>query len=148
MHCHHCGSDQYRKNGSYQGVQRYVCKGCGRSFTGNGERFDKATKAAALDMYLNNVGIRKIARFTGASPAGVLKWIRKAAETLAQRLRHAAVQVQTDLPDVIEMDEIYTFVQKNSAAPSYGLLIAGDRVALLRITSATKASPAPSPSTA
>jgi transposase-like protein len=146
MQCHHCGGEQYRKNGSYQGVQRYICKDCDRSFTDRGERFDRATKARALDMYLNNVGIRKIARFTGASPAGVLKWIKKAAETLADRLGHASQQVRDELPDVIEMDEIYTFVQKNSAEPSYGLLIAGDRVALLRITSATKASTAPSPS--
>ena len=147
MQCHHCGSEQYRRNGSYRGVQRYVCKSCRRSFSGNGERFDKATKARALDMYLNNVGIRKIARFTGASPAGVLKWIRKAAEAMAERLDRAAGQVRSDVPDVIEMDEIYTFVQKNAAEPSYGLLIAGDRVALLRITSATRASTAPSPST-
>lgn len=146
MQCHHCDSGRYRKNGSHHGVQRYICKDCGRSFTDNGERFDKTTKARALDMYLNNVGIRKIARFTGASPAGVLKWIRKAAETLADRLSHASQQVRDALPDVIEMDEIYTFVQKNSAEPSYGLLIAGDRVALLRITSATEASTAPSPS--
>ena len=139
MQCHHCGSDRYRKNGSYQGVQRYICKACGRSFTDNGERFDKATKAAALDMYLNNVGIRKIARFTGASPAGVLKWIKKASETLAQRLRHAATQVQADLPDVIEMDEIYTFVQKNGSEPWSGLLTHDGRLALLRSTSATPA---------
>ena len=147
MHCHHCGSADYRKNGSYQGVQRYICRGCERSFTDRGERFDKATKARALDMYLNNVGIRKIARFTGASPTSVLKWIRKAAEVLADRLSQASEQVRDDLPDVIEMDEIYTFVQKNSAGPSYGLLIAGDSVALLRTTSATRASTAPSPST-
>jgi transposase-like protein len=36
--------------------------------------------------YLNNVGIRKIARFTGVSPPAVLKWIRKAAAALAERL--------------------------------------------------------------
>lgn len=142
MECHHCGSGAYRRNGSYRGVQRYLCKQCGRSFSANGERFDRATKARALDMYLNNVGIRKIARFTGASPAGVLKWIRKAATAMAERLERTAGQMRTGLPEVIEMDEIYTFVQKNSGEPSYGLLIAGDKVALLRITSAIRASTA------
>jgi transposase-like protein len=29
-----------------------------------------------------NAGIRKIARFTGASPAGVLRWIRKEHATI------------------------------------------------------------------
>ena len=144
MHCHHCGSESYRKNGSFEGIQRYVCKDCGRSFTDRGERFSKAVKAQALDMHLNNVGIRKIARFVGASPPAVLKWIRKAGQAMVEQLRQGADQIAQDgPPDIIEMDEIYTYVQKNSSEPSYGLLIAGGKVALLRITSGTGASPAP-----
>lgn len=134
--CHHCGSLQYRKNGSYKGVQRFICNGCGRSFTSRGERFARDVKEKALDMYLNNVGIRKIARFVGASPAGVLKWIRAAGERLAAQLRQTADTMTDDLPDVIEMDEIYTFVQKNSTGQSFGLLIVGDKAALLPIRSA------------
>jgi len=137
MICHHCGSASFRKNGHSAGVQRYLCKACQRSFSAHGERFSQAVKAQALDMYLNNVGIRKIARFTGASPPAVLKWIKKAARTLAAQLAQAAGQVQDQLPDVIEMDEIYTFVQKNSSAPSYGLLILDGRAVLLRTSSAT-----------
>jgi transposase-like protein len=139
MPCPRCGSAAVCKNGSYRGVQRYRCTACRRYFSDKAPRFSPTVKAQALDMYLNNVGIRKIARFTGASPAGVLKWIRKAAKALAGQLEQAVDQVQEDLPDVIEMDEIYTFVQKNSAGPSYGLLIADGRVALLRISSATRA---------
>lgn len=143
MQCHHCGSADYRRNGSYAGVQRYICKGCRRSFTSRGERFSKQVKARALDMYLNNVGIRKVARFVGASPASILNWIAAAAEAMAQRLARAAEQLRDVRPDVIEMDEIYTYIQKNGSAPSYGLLILDEKVALLRITSATKGSPAP-----
>ena len=144
MQCHHCGSEDCRRNGSWQGVQRYGCRGCGRSFTSRGERFDKAVKARALDMYLNNVGIRKVARFVGASPATVVNWIRKARLGLAEQLRRAAEAMASDTtPDVIEMDEIYTYAHKNGAGPSYGLLIIDGRVALLRITSATRASGAP-----
>lgn len=84
-------------------------------------------------MYLNNVGIRKIARFVKASPAGVLKWIRAAHARLSQQLEHAKQSLNQHVPDVIEMDEIYTFVQKNSNGPSYGLLIVEHSVALLPI---------------
>ena len=66
-------------------------------------------------MYLNNVGIRKIARFVGASPAGVLRWIRKAHLGVQSRAAQASQPVGGVPPDVIEMDEIYTFVQKNSS---------------------------------
>lgn len=143
MQCRHCGSGDYVRNGSHAGVQRYRCKACGRYFRETEPRFGKAVEAQALDMYLNNVGIRKIARFTGASPAGVLKWIRKAHKALHEQLAQASQSVQAQMPDVIEMDEIYTFVQKNSSAPSYGLLIADGRVALLRIISEIRVSPAP-----
>lgn len=145
MHCVHCGGAQVVKNGSFEGVQRYRCRICRRYFTDKPPKFGKQVEAKALDMYLNNVGIRKIGRFLGASPAAVLKWIAKAHRALSAQLAQAAHKLEDELPDIIEMDEIYTFVQKNSSAPSYGLLIAGDRVALLRITSA-KASPPLSPS--
>ena len=129
--CHHCGSPDQRKNGSYRGVQRYVCKGCGRRFTSRGDRFAKQIKAQALDMYLNNVGMRTMARFVGASPTGVLKWIRIAGERLAEQSRQTADLIADDLPEVIEMDDIYTFVQKNSTGPWSGLLIVGGQAALL-----------------
>ncbi|MCL1824892.1 MAG: hypothetical protein FWG26_02955 [Betaproteobacteria bacterium] len=114
MQCHHCGSESSRKNGSYQGVQRYICKECGRSFTSRERRFGRCVKEQALDMHLNNVGIRKIARFVGASSTAVIKWIRSAREQLSEQLRQAGEQVACELPDVIEMDEIYTFVKKTA----------------------------------
>jgi transposase-like protein len=133
MACHHCGSDSYRKNGSYLGVQRFICKSCKRSFTDKSPKFSQEIRQSALEMYLNNVGIRKAALFVGASPACILKWIKKAANTLSEQLQQAASQVKDNLPDVIEMDEIYTFVQKNSKEQSSGLLILDDKVVLLRL---------------
>jgi transposase-like protein len=82
-------------------------------------------------MYLNNVGIRKIARFSGASSTAVIKWIRAARQNLSNRCHQAAEQIAAEWPDVIEMDEIYTFVKKNSNGRSYGRLIAGEKVVLL-----------------
>jgi transposase-like protein len=115
MECVHCKSLDLLKNGKARGVQRYQCRSCGRYFSDTPPRFSPALKAQALDMYLNNVGIRKIARFTGASPAGVLRWIRKQHAGVQARLAEAGHRPQSPAPDVIEMDEIYTFVQKNSS---------------------------------
>ena len=92
-------------------------------------------------MYLNNVVIRKVARFIGASPALVVRWIKIFGAQLVEQLQQAAELVEAEVPDVIEMDEIYSFVQKNSSAPSYGLLIVEDRVVLLRMSSAKGALP-------
>ena len=135
IRCHHCYSDNYKKNGSTDGVQRYICKTCKRTFSSNGERFDKSVKEQAIKMYLNNAGIRKIALFLNASPAGVLKWIKKAGQDISFRLSTASDQIKDDLPDIIEMDEIFTYIKKNSKDLSSGLLILGDKVVLFPITS-------------
>lgn len=115
MDCPGCGGSALIKRGCKGGYQRYSCRGCGRYCTDRAPRFSAATKAKAVEMYLNNVGIRKIARFVGASPAGVLRWIRKEHEAVQARLAGQAATGE-DEPDVVEMDEIYTFVQKNSSA--------------------------------
>ena len=111
--CHHCGSVLYRKHGKSRGTQRYLCKSCGRTFLSSGPRFSRSVKEQAIQMYRNNVGIRKIALFLGASPPSVLDWIRKAGADLSERLSDLAASVKKDVPDVIEMDEIYTFIKKN-----------------------------------
>ncbi len=106
-----CDSDDLRKAGFKSGAQRYLCRACSRYCTDKAPKFSAETKAKAVDMYLNNVGIRKIARFSGASPAGVLAWIRKQHATVQARLA-ASKPAEAHEPDVIEIEEIYTFVQK------------------------------------
>ena len=69
----------------------------------------------AIEMYMNSMGIRAIGRVLGASPAAVLKWIGKEHAALQHKLAQAA-PTNTGIPDVIEMDEIYTYVQKKPGA--------------------------------
>lgn len=115
MICPRCRSGNLRRSGAKSGAQRYQCRDCGRYMTDRPPRFSAELKAQAVDMYLNNVGIRKIARFVGASPAGVLRWIRKAHAHLQARTAQTDPPAGMVAPDIIEMDEIYTFVQKNSS---------------------------------
>jgi transposase-like protein len=125
--CHHCGSDRFHKNGSHQGIQRYLCRNCKRTFTDKGLRYPQFTrevKQQAVDMYLNNVGIRKIARFVKASAPAVLRWIKKAKEEMPGE--ESNMTKKDNRPDVIEMDEIYTFVKKKHIGCSSGRHIAGN----------------------
>ncbi len=117
MICPRCESSDLRRSGLKNGAQRYCCRACGRYSTDKPPRFSAQVKAQAVDMYLNNVGIRKIARFVGASPAGVLRWIRKEHVAVQARLARTPPPVADAPADIIEMDEIYTFVQKNSSGP-------------------------------
>ena len=113
MHCPDCLGVSLIKRGRKGGHQRYQCRDCARYSTDSQPRFSAQTKALAIEMYMNSMGIRSIGRVLKASPAAVLKWIRK---------EHAAIQQQAskaepagNVPDIIEMDEIYTYVQKNSS---------------------------------
>ncbi|MDR0935828.1 MAG: IS1 family transposase, partial [Oscillospiraceae bacterium] len=78
MVCKHCGSEKTRKNGVSKGYQRYKCNACGRTFSGTPEKFSAKTKATAVFMSINEVGIRKIALFLGTSHVSVLNWLKKA----------------------------------------------------------------------
>jgi transposase-like protein len=114
--CPECEGTDLIKRGWKAGHQRYVCRACGRYCTDSQPKFSAETKAMAIEMYMNSMGIRAIGRVLGASPAAVLKWIRKEHAVLQQKLAHAA-PIDTSAPDVIEMDEIYTYIQKNGSEP-------------------------------
>lgn len=114
MRCPQCDGIDLIKRGRKAGHQRYVCRACGRYCTDSQPKFSAQTKAMAIEMYMNSMGIRAIGRVLGASPAAVLKWIRKEHVAL-QRQMALAAPTDTGAADVIEMDEIYTYVQKNSS---------------------------------
>ena len=125
--CTHCGESKYIKNGSYKGVQRYKCKACERSFSDVIRKFNYKTKERALEMYLNNVGIRKIAKFIGCSPTLVLRWIKAFGKHKTQLEELEKERPATQISDTIEMDEIYTYVKKNEPEQWCGQLTAGTR---------------------
>jgi transposase-like protein len=114
MDCPECGSAELIKRGHKAGHQRYRCRSCGRYSTDSQPKFSVHTKAMAIEMYMNSMGIRAIGRVLGASPAAVLNWIRKEHTAVQRRLAEQG-PVRADGPDIIEMDEIYTYVQKNAA---------------------------------
>lgn len=115
MNCPGCGGSDLMRRGLKKGFQRYMCRSCGRYSTDKAPRFGAEVKAMAMEMYMNNMGIRAIGRVLKASPATILNWIRKDHGRLAQQSKPTALPHAAE-PDIIEMDEIYTCVQKNSSA--------------------------------
>ena len=111
MECTHCGSSKYIKNGVYKNSQRYRCKECNRYFSDKVRKFTYADKRKALDLYLSGMGIRAIARFFGCSHPLIIRQIRVFASSVRSDL-HAVQDALQDnqVPEVIEMDEIYTRV--------------------------------------
>ena len=132
LNCPKCGSKKVRKNGKSRGMQRMICCECGKTFPSEPKRISKEIKQKALMMYLNNVGIRKIALIFNVSPTSVLRWIKNAHKLLMELIKNFN-PLSHDKADIIELDEIYTYVKKRKKEQSYGLLILEDKSVLLHI---------------
>ena len=132
--CRHCGSVNTKKNGSGKWGQRYYCKDCKRTFTLNKPRFSNDTKFKAVELYLNNTGIRKTAMFLKTSPTTIERWIKNAHKILIQKLKEYD-PLKTEQSDIIELDEIYTYINTRKKRPQYGLLILEEESVLLHMSS-------------
>jgi SpoVK/Ycf46/Vps4 family AAA+-type ATPase len=79
-----------------------------------------------LELYLNNTGIRSPAKIIACSPSLLVKWVREFANNFRKELENASELLSDDaLPDIIEMDEIYTRIKKRGLQESqYGLRLA------------------------
>ena len=71
MRCPQCDGTDLIKRGRKAGHQRYMCRACGRYSTDSQPKFSARTKAMAIEMYMNSMGIRAIGRVLKASPAAV-----------------------------------------------------------------------------
>jgi len=107
---------------------------CGRAFSDEVRKFTYADKERFLQLYLNNTGIRKSALFMGCSPSLLVKWVREFASNLRLQLEKAGEHIGEEIPDIIEMDEIFTRVKKGAIGCRYGLLILGEEVRLLPLS--------------
>ena len=122
MHCIKCQSQTYCKNGTMRGKQRYRCNSCGYNFTnmhGRGHSPDK--RLAALRLYKEGLGFSSTGRVVGVSDVTVLNWVRSAGEKIKETLL-AQTPPTIDGMDIIEIDEMWHYTQKNSASFGYGLL--------------------------
>ena len=122
------------KNGSYKGIQRYRCLDCGRCFSEIPPKFSFQTKLAAVKMYLRNGSMRAVAEAFGVSASTILRWLRSFHRQFKGQLQRFREQLSCDQePDVVELDEIYTYCQKNAKGSSFGLLILEGKAVLLAV---------------
>ena len=82
--CPFCGCEDYVKNGHQKnGAQKFVCKGCGRSFSmdtktsGENSRFNLEKWTAFIECELNGMSSRKTAAMIGINRNTALLWRHK-----------------------------------------------------------------------
>ena len=121
MQCPKCSGQAFHKDGRVCGHQRYRCKSCDCRFTRSTRHgYGMEKKLQALAMYREGVGFRGIGRLLGVSNVAVLKWIRAFGAEIKARMLAEPLDIK-DM-DVVVLDELWHYTQKNSASSGYGLL--------------------------
>jgi len=122
MHCIRCGSKDCHKSGFTSGKQRYRCKNCHYHFTTAKQRgVSLEKKLLALKLYKEGLGFRAIGRIVEVSNVAVLNWVRAAGALMKEQvLSHTPTDIEE--LEIIELDEMWHYTQKNSKNCGYGLL--------------------------
>ena len=114
--CPKCKSKSFRKDGIVKEKQRYLCKECKYRFTVEMIGKPEKLKRDALILYLEGLGFRSIGRFLKVSHVAVFNWIKDFGTKLDE-LRSA------DEIEVVEIDEMHTYVGSKKTTVGYGLLL-------------------------
>jgi len=120
--CPHCSrSDRQLKIGQNpSGSRRYRCFFCHRKYTPqpHGRGYAESVRRQALQMYVDGMNLRRIARHVGVVHQTVANWVAAHAATLPDLPPPPPRGTRHPLP-VVELDELYTFEgEKKSGSTS------------------------------
>lgn len=119
MNCPKCKSDKNVKDGIVKGRQRFQCKECKYRYTVEYRGKSIEVKRMALHLYLEGLGFRSIARILKVSNVAVLNWI-KAFGTEIEKIQGESLPIQ-----IVELDEVHTYIQSKKTIAGYGWLLIG-----------------------
>lgn len=85
-------------------------------------RYSHAQKMKVIRMVLEGVGIRSISRLEGVSPPMVLHWMREASSLIQEKIVQARAVSERGNIQILELDELFSYIQKNKTASMSGLL--------------------------
>ena len=113
--CPACGGGHVVRSGHACGRQRWRCKGCGRQFTRTTPRGKpQAMKDEAVGLYCTGLSLNAIGKRLGVSAQSVMRWVRDHA-----RQRCPKPEPTGDAA-VVELDEVWHFVQKKPTSSGCG----------------------------
>jgi transposase-like protein len=115
MKCPYCeNQEQQVKDGkNHSGTQRYLCKDCQRHYTPEPKQrgYSDEIRMQAVRMYVDGINLRRIGRHLGVNHQSVANWVK----AYTARLPTAP---QPDEVDIVEMDELHTFVERKKTKPT------------------------------
>lgn len=121
--CKTCQSENIVKNGLQDGVQRYKCKTCGSVFRGKAAKYSADFKLDVIMMYINSMGIRAIARVKKIHNSLVSLWVKQMGEVIKDAFTKRIEEVQPENINIVELDELFTYVKKKKIKRIYLVLL-------------------------
>jgi transposase-like protein len=126
MECPRCQSQSIVKNGCPEGRQRFKCNDCNRIFFAeNRRKHPPKLRYLALTFVCSGLSFRRTALLLGLSPNTVYLWCKQAGEA-------ALLQAKPEQVEIIELDEMWHYVQKKRKNAG-----SGKRLTLIRENSST-----------
>ena len=138
--CKHCNSTKLTLSGIVKSKQRYRCKDCGKTSRDCGKTSREGDKRIVhslekkikvIKSYLEGVGIRSIARLENISAPMIINLIRAFSKKLQEKLQNQKVNEDIRNIEILEIDELFTYVQKKLPESKYGLLLIETEMKLL-----------------
>lgn len=115
--CPHCQlEDQQVKAGvNPSGSQRYKCKVCDRRYTAEPHEigYPQAVRDQAVRLYVDGLNFRRIARTLDVNHQSVINWVNAHVAGLPD-----TPPLAEGRPEVVELDELFTFVGEKRDKPS------------------------------
>ncbi len=111
--CPKCGSINIVRNGTdYKNDQKYYCHACKAYGTLHPQKgHSPATKERVMRAYLERVSMRGIQRIFGVARHTLARWVEDAVRALPKL---ASTLLPFQEGDVLELDELWSFVYKKS----------------------------------
>jgi transposase-like protein len=122
------------------GSQRFQCQACRRQYTPEPKPlgYDDKTKEAALKLYLEGNGFRRIGRLLSVNHQSVVNWVNAFHTKLRAKKQALPVPGQVS---TLEMDELFTFIGTKKSQHSSSPSLTARRAASSRTRSASSGRP-------
>jgi transposase len=107
--CPYCQrtENQVKAGHNHSGSQRYLCKVCQRKYTPEPkpQGYSGDIHRQAVQMYVDGMNFRRIARTLGVAHRSVINWVNAHADQLPEQPPVPAPELEVN-----ELDELFTFV--------------------------------------
>jgi transposase-like protein len=105
-------SEKQTKSGKNRcGSQRFLCQECLKTYTPEPKQqgYAEEVREKAVRMYVEGINFRRIGRLLSVNHQSVVNWVNQYHSKIVGKAQEKATQTTAD---TVEMDELWTFIER------------------------------------